>query len=117
MIYGTLGLKESVQTRGYSLTGRTNKNWRNLMSNRGRFVPGTVILAIATGLLCSSPAWSRQSGDNLFPTKKGSSWTFAGTAGGQKLSMASEIFSSTASGGKATVVMRWTQSGQPVQDE
>ncbi len=82
-----------------------------------RSIGGVLILSMTHGLVCGASAWTIRAGENLFPTKKGSSWTFSGTAGSQKLKMTAEITSSTTSGGSSTVIMLWTQNGRSVQEE
>src|SRR5205823_664444 len=60
-------------------------------------------------------------GEDLFPVTQGATWTYSGTAvsgtNNQKLNMIASITSSTSSGGKTTVLVHWTQNGQPIQDE
>src|SRR5690349_1439876 len=71
----------------------------------------------AAACLAATPAISLRAGEDLFPVKNGAIWTYTGTAGEQKLTMTAAIASVNVSGGKSTVTFKWTQNGQPIQDE
>src|ERR1700689_1808969 len=75
---------------------------------------------IGVGVVCLtvvSLGQTKPQESNLFPTTKGSKWTFKGTFGDKPIEMGSEIVSSKSEKGATTVVFDWTVGGTKTQQE
>ena len=77
----------------------------------------TAVSAIAAVLTLQGAAVALGGSEDLFPTGLGSAWTYNATVGTKSLSMTATITSSKSTGGKTTIVTRWSLNGQPMQDE
>lgn len=78
---------------------------------------GLTAVCLVAGLALTPRPASSAGSDSLFPTGKGSAWTFKGTAGPQALEMTAAIASASSAGGKTTVNMQWQMGGRNIQDE
>ncbi len=85
------------------------------MRIRNAFISGfTVVSLCIVGPVLISAQTGKQS---LFPVGEGSSWEFAGTAGGQAITMSAAITASKAGKDGRLVTVHWLTGGNPVQDE
>ncbi len=83
-------------------------------SSHSRMLLSTVAII---GLI-STATLSKSSADNsLFPTTKGSTWKYSGTAAATKLSMGSVISDVKTSNGVSTVEITWDVDGRVTQKE
>src|SRR5438270_3005811 len=76
-------------------------------------------MRVVAGLVClCASAVASPPSTTLFPTGKGSEWTYKGTAGPNPLNMTATITTSTPGGGGTTnVVMDWVMGGTSQQVE
>jgi hypothetical protein len=73
---------------------------------------------VAAGLVSLVAAASvlAQSG-SVFPSSPGSTWEYAGTAGGRPIKMSASVVSSKTSGGSTTFVVKWMMDGRQASQE
>src|SRR5437870_1957910 len=76
---------------------------------RNVFRAGTVIAIALSG--CGKAE------KEFFPTGLGSQWTYRGVNDKSPITTEARVTSSKQEGGRKTVVIQWTQDGQPFQDE